>query len=295
MRFHVAFGLVSLSISLVGALAACSASGTSFVTGTDGTQPGPQLGTTLGEGSSGSSGKTPACTPDPSCARLLCECSDETVMATDGICFADSKGCEDARRCEAACGGSSKYTGGAFEMARCTSAVSCMKSEPNISCACSFGAGMNANAACVDGYCSSSKKDVCPSACTSQGGWTCRSNSDCGPVVCSCKDGAHPAVDGSCSGGTCGSSSAQCSSACASHGGTGTSTSTPDAGPPDSGATPKKPGDPCNAGSECAPFDCTCMNGQTYKGIKSCESKQCATKASACGLTCYSSGGWSGT
>lgn len=86
---------------------------------------------------------------------------------------------------------------------------------------------------------------------------------------------------------------------------TGTTTGT--APPPDSGApkdagadaadaapTVKQPGDPCTKGSECQPWDCTCKDGSTYKGFKVCESQQCATQQQACGLACFSSGGWAG-
>lgn len=292
MRFSLLLATASLALSSA-ILAACSASGTS--TGFNPTEPGPTLGTpTDGTADGGGGGTTTdpkGCTPNPSCSRDLCECDDDRVMANDNVCLDDGS-CNTALRCEKACG-KAKFTGGAWEGKKCSADFECMTSEPNISCACRAGFGMNTSKRCVDGYCSAALKDVCPSACSSQGGWQCTGPADCTPVICECKNGEHPATAGTCSGGTCGPDSAVCPSACSAYGGwSGGGTTTPTDGGTTTG--PKAPGEACNAGSECSPFDCGCNDGSNFKGIKSCQSKKCATKSQACSTACLSSGGWNG-
>lgn len=232
------------------------------------------------------------CAPSPTCARQLCECDDDTVMATDQVCLPGG-GCDVVARCKLACGASG-FSGGTWEQKRCSGVSQCaVTSQPTVECACSYGYGVNTYPRCTDGYCSSFEKDVCPAACQTQGGWTCSSAGDCTASICACKDGTTPVVPGACSGGSCSPDAAICPSACAARGGWTGAGSTGDAGAANGG--PKAPGQPCSAGGECTPFDCTCNDGTTFSELRSCQSKVCATKSQTCSSACLSSGGWSGS
>ena len=258
-------------------------------------------------GSSGSSGSRPGVTAesdasascaDPTCPRYICDCDDDTFAATTDVCRRPDGSCDTIAACGAACRGAG-FSGSSFVQKVCSpSAIECAGSFPDISCACKQGFGWNSDSVCKDGYCSSAKQDVCPKACAKDGGWAgCKTSGDCAPIICACKDGANPVTGAPClaaGGGTCGPASGECPSLCAGHGGWSSSGSS--GGVPDAGGTgPKKPGDPCNAASECPAVNCTCQDGNTFKNTKSCQNKQCATQAQNCNVMCSASGGWSGT
>lgn len=229
---------------------------------------------------------------DPTCPLALCQCKDKTAYSPSGVCRKGGK-CDVVAACEGACG-SAGFSGGVWERAPCTEPLECSSvvSQPNVSCDCLSGSGVNAYPTCNEGHCSPEPEHVCPKACASRGGWRCTSPVDCAPVVCACKDGKNPVTASTCSAGSCGAAGAVCPAACGTHGGwAGTSTSTPDAGPP----PPKQPGDACTTASECGGVDCSCNNGSTFKNNKLCMSKVCPTKAQACGFICMNSGGWSGS
>lgn len=300
-RFLPPFAAVFV-VSVVGlaaaSLGACSV-GTSNVQGLIGDEAGttasPDGGTGGSAGSSGSTGSSgtvgePVCKPDPTCDRQLCECDDGKYMATDGVC-ADDGTCDNFKRCTAACG-AAKFSGSTFVEKACSDeGEKCLAFQPTVSCQCNQGFELKTYPRCTKGYCSSAAMNACPASCASQGGWTCKSASDCTPVVCGCKDGQFPVTGGPCQGTSCAPTSAVCPAACTAHGGwAGSGGVTPDAGPPG----PKQPGDACVAGSECTPFDCTCNNGTKFNQLKSCQNMKCATKAQACGNGCLGSGGWNG-
>jgi hypothetical protein len=286
-----ALSAVAVAAALIGA---CS-SGTNTFQGSTvdeaGTSPAPD-GSTRDGATADARPDQPACTPNPACDRLLCECSDaaQSVMTTDGVCLADGS-CDQSKRCTAACGALG-FTGGAFVQKACSGeGTTCFASQPNVSCQCRQGFGVDTYARCTKGFCSSAGQDTCPTACASQGGWSCSGAEDCTPMVCACKDGSVPAVAGACQGTSCAPSSVICPNACGARGGwAGSSSGTPDAGP----TGPKKPGDPCTSGTECEAFNCGCNDGTKFNGIRSCQNKTCPTKAQACGTTCLSSGGWDG-
>jgi hypothetical protein len=278
-----------------GALAACSASDGNS-TDLSGAEPtsSSDAGST---NQTDAGGKTPGkeepeegCKPNPSCARHLCQCNDDSIMATDGLCLPDG-GCGSVDLCELACGASG-FSGGVWEQKRCSGTGQCsVTSQPTVECACSYGYGVNTYPRCTEGFCSAFEKDVCPVACQSQGGWTCKGAADCTPNICACKDGTTPVVAGACSGGSCSPNGAICPSACSDRGGWSGTASTTDGG---TTTGPKAPGEPCTSGGECTPFDCTCNDGTSFAKLRSCQSKVCATKSQTCSNACLSSGGWSG-
>ncbi|MBX3198679.1 MAG: hypothetical protein KF850_29785 [Labilithrix sp.] len=234
-------------------------------------------------------GGVPSCEPDPSCDRGLCQCDDDTVMATDGICV-DGGSCNMVARCAAACG-SAKFTGGVLVEKACSSeGAQCIASRPNVSCQCNQE-GIETYGRCTKGHCSVAPMNVCPAACEPRGGWRCRDDADCTPIVCACKDGRSPATVGSCQGTSCAAPSAVCPSACSDHGGWAGS----DGGPTGGGPTgPKQPGDACTGASECPAYDCGCQDGTSFAQLRSCQNKKCAGKTQTCSTACLSSGGWDG-
>jgi hypothetical protein len=198
--------------------------------------------------------------------------------------------CDTIGACSAVCGAESKIA----ELDKpCVGDITCMTSQPSISCKCKRGFGYEAPLVCKDHYCSWAPSDACPKACANDDGWAgCVTAQDCASVICGCADGKIAAPAGACSGGTCSPASAVCPTACAAHGGyTGSTASAPDSGT----GGPKKPGDPCQQGAECQAWSCTCKNGKTYNDNKVCQSYECATQAEACGLVCFSNGGWTGS
>lgn len=298
-RFAVASILSVISLVSVAGLAACSASGGDGASGPPGdildTQPRPgDGGAARNDGRDDDPDGDPKkdCEPNPSCARHLCRCKDDRVMATDGVCLAGGS-CDTIERCEAACGGPDTFSGFSWEEKACSQeGAQCFAAQPNVSCECNVGFGIETYGRCTKGYCSTAPMNVCPSACASEGGWSCKGAEDCTPVVCGCKDGQFPVTAGSCAGTSCAPSSAVCPAACTDHGGwAGDGSSTK----PDGGTKgPKAPGEACTTGSECTPFDCGCNDGTTFDQLKACQSKKCATKAQTCSSACLSSGGWDG-
>jgi hypothetical protein len=296
VRFASPLALVSLSLVSAMAVAACTA-GTNGTFGSFGNDGGLLTagdgGTATGSSGSGGGKKTADCVPDPSCDRGLCECADGTVMATDGICLPGGS-CDMVDRCTAACGSSTYSDFVVVEKACDNEGETCFVAQPNVSCQCNEGYGVDTYPRCTNGHCSTAPMNACPASCASEGGWTCQSAADCTPVVCACKDGTYPATGGECDGSSCEPSSAVCPSACTSHGGwdsTGSGSSTTH----DAGTTgPKSPGSACTQASECAPFDCSCNDGSAFDGIRSCDSHTCASQDEACSTACLSSGGWSG-
>ena len=289
------FAALALGAFLSAAVACSVSSPTGFTDPDASVLPTQPSGSSGSSGTSGSSGNTepdaaPASCADPTCPREICQCNDKSLAGASSVCRSNGT-CDVVTACNKACG-STGFSGGSLEYKPCASAIECSTSQPNVSCSCKQGFGENAYAVCKDNYCSPAPQDVCPAACASEGGWAgCTSPADCAPIVCACKDGATPAAGAACNAGACGPASGQCPSLCVSHGGWSSSGSS---GGVDAGPTVKQPGDSCNAGSECMPFDCTCNSGSTFKNNKLCESNVCASQAEACGFVCQSSGGWSG-
>lgn len=268
---------------------ACSVTTTDAGTSTDsdaGTQPIPS---STGPKPPPPPPPPPSCTPDPTCDKARCHCPNGELLEAPPVCRVGGA-CDTMGACAQACGAKVDF---AEAYKACSGDIMCGTSAPNVSCACNQGFGWDAYEVCKNGYCSGAKSDVCPTACAKDSGWAgCATNTDCAAVECPCKDGKTAFPDGKCSAGSCASPSTVCTTACAAHGGyTGGSTPPPDAGP----GGPKNPGDPCTKGSECKPWDCKCKDGQSYTNNMMCVSNQCPTQADACGLVCFSHGGWSGT
>ena len=272
-------------------LVACS-SGGNTVTGV-----GEDSGT---QSSSGSPEKLDGATSSDGSAVETCEvCGSLEIVECKSGDFVGLTGCMKNGACkkstfEEACRGPN--TGGVYDYNACTQDFECTKSSPSISCECKSGQDYEANLKCAGGYCSAAAEDACPSACKSNSGWVgCQQAFDCRPIVCDCADGYRPVPwTKECVGGTCLPAPSVCPAACSGHGGW-QSTGTSDAGVKDSGSVGSgNPGDPCNSGSECQPFNCGCNDGSSFNGSRSCQSKKCATKANTCNIACLSSGGWNG-
>jgi hypothetical protein len=296
MKLPLTFLAVAASLPLAAFACSAGTSGSATELGDAATNTTPPETADRDASKGDAAGAT--CTP---CGDLqVAECSSGDFVGIQG-CLQDGQ----CRRpsFEDACRG--PHTGGVFTYEACGASdglsgdVFCSARQVRASCQCRTGGGYEAPRKCVQGFCSASKEDVCPSACQRDGGWVgCRAPIDCRPVICDCKDGYRPVPwTAQCSNGACQTAPAVCPAACGSHGGWAGSGSNTDAGIADSGSNGGgQPGASCSRSSDCASFACGCKDGSAFNGIRACNTntRTCSTKAEACGFACLSSGGWDG-